>query len=206
MSDIVITVWCTLHEIQAPVAKGGHFKWEVRLLSHLEIPGCFPSCSLCLINIPGGMTSFPKRSPPRLQNQSNSKQALALCYSTMVPLWIVEVFEQENECLLVFLVTHITVILLHSRNRKTHLSMFDRLWQTHQYKKICMKEMSQGCNLFVFYDPLYRIAHYSMYYNNKNIILNFFTGQLFDLFIHFNNNTNVIFLTIIMFKIMFAVQ
>ncbi len=50
---------------------------------------------LCLINVPGGMTSFPKRSPPRLQSQSNSKQVLALCYSTMFPLWIVEVFKQR---------------------------------------------------------------------------------------------------------------
>lgn len=122
---------------------------------------------LCLINVPGGMTSFPKRSPPRLQTQSNSKQVLAPCYSTMVPLWIVEVFEQENECLLVFLVTHSTVILLHSRNRKTHLSVFDRLWQTHQYKKICMKAMSPVCDLFVFYDPLYSITcFYTVYEYN----------------------------------------
>ncbi len=126
------------------------------------------------------MTSFQKRSPPRLQSQSNSKQALALHYSTMIPL-SVEVFEQENECLLVFLVTHATVILLHSRNRKTHLSMFDRLWQTRQYKKICMKEMSQGCNLVIFYDPLYNISHYWMYYYNiKNTIVKY--NLMFDFY------------------------
>lgn len=167
MSDVVITVvhftWnASPFAIRGLLQVGGSACWVTwkSLGAFLHV--------LFLINVPGGMTSFPKRSPPRLQSQSNSKQALALCYSTMIPLWIVEVFEQENECLLVFLVTHSTVILLHSRNRKTHLSMFDRLWQTHQYKKICMKEMTQGCDLSVFSDPLYVTQYWMYYYKNKN--------------------------------------
>ncbi len=44
-----------------------------------------------------------------------------------------------------------------------------------------MKEMSQGCDLVIFYDPLYNISHYWMYYYNiKNTIAKY--NLMFDFY------------------------
>lgn len=69
----------------------------------------------------------------------------------------------KNECLLVFLVTHTTVILLHSRNRKTLLSCSsDCNTDSSVQKERKGKKMTQGCDLLVF------STHNWMNYNNKN--------------------------------------